>query len=916
MIIEGKPELGLQKHQQKAYKAVTDAFIHKNRASVVIPTGCGKSFISLQLMMDNKNKNMLFMAPSNAIRNQMYEYIAKYVASEEPTKTRSARTIAEECFPNLRIILYPSLLRMKDDVMNKLKPDIIFMDELHRTAADKWAPKIDELISKNPNAKILGLTATPERMDNVNVIDELFSGNIDYELTLVDAMRQGILQQPTYVKCDYALKDSLETIKDAIDNCKDSQTKKQLQEKYDKMRRIVEHADGIRELFTKNITKKDGKYIVFCKDKNHMDEMMEKAKEWFSDIDEEPEMYSVYSGEGYTKKGNEQTLQRFNSSKSSHIKLLFSVEMLNEGLHVEDISGAIMLRPTESRIIYLQQLGRVLSSDPSREKPIIFDLVNNYLKNNLDAELNQKGKTQKGQGRTDREYLEDYDYDDSQDIDIFRIQGDTKEFLELFEEAKELFGITSYLETARNIKAWIAKNGNSRPPNQHSKDPVEKRLGSALRNMKRDLIKPYLALETEEERLSFREKRPNFDEIKAIIDEIDRNNVPISLANARAIKQWIANSKKTTPPSPTSKNEEERRLGTALSTIRQNWIKPYMELKTQEEREEFEEDHPEIVEIVSIVDEIDRNNIPILLANARAIKQWIANSGDVTPPRLTAKGKEEKTLANALSTIRRNLVNPYLELETEPEREAFRKKHPETEEVVAIIQEIDHAVVPTLLLHARNIKAWMGKNQDTTIPPNQKSKDKVEKSLGQALSQIRVRLVKPYMELQTEEERKIFKKEHPETDEVIAIISEIDRNIVPPYLAAARAIHTWVKNSENPKYPVRTSEDKNEKKLGSSLSNIRTLLIKPYMSLETEAEKEKFRASHPEIDEIMDIISRLDMQCGTAKQKALAALIRKDIEKRKILDEAKALEGRYEELVSEKAKVQPSTETEVSIDES
>ncbi len=53
MIIQGKPELGLQKHQQVAYKAVTEAFNNGNKASVVIPTGCGKSFISLQLMMDN-----------------------------------------------------------------------------------------------------------------------------------------------------------------------------------------------------------------------------------------------------------------------------------------------------------------------------------------------------------------------------------------------------------------------------------------------------------------------------------------------------------------------------------------------------------------------------------------------------------------------------------------------------------------------------------------------------------------------------------------------------------------------------------------------------------------------------------------------------------------------------------------------
>lgn len=57
---------------------------------------------------------------------------------------------------------------------------------------------------------------------------------------------------------------------------------------------------------------------------------MLKAKEWFGEIDTEPEMYSVFSGEGYTEKDNKESIEKFESSKSEHIKLLFSIEMLNE----------------------------------------------------------------------------------------------------------------------------------------------------------------------------------------------------------------------------------------------------------------------------------------------------------------------------------------------------------------------------------------------------------------------------------------------------------------------------------------------------------------------------------------------------------------------------------------------------------
>ena len=450
MIIEGKPEDGLQKHQQEAYKAVQKAYEHGNSASVVIPTGCGKSFIALQLMADNKDKTMLFLAPTNAIKNQMYNYIAKYIAGEEPTGERPARMIAKEYFPHLQIRLYPTLLRVKDEQMEELNADVIIMDELHRTGADKWGEKVNTLLEKNPKAKILGLTATPERMDDKNVVDELFEGKIDYELTLVDALREGIVKSPTYVKCDYALNEYLDGIKSAIVNCKDEQTKKELQERFDKMRKIVDQAEGIPELFKNNIKSKDGKYIIFCKDKEHMDELMKNVGEWFGAIDSEPEIYSVYSGEGYNEAKNERTIKQFETSKSEHLKLLFSIEKLNEGLHVEDISGVIMARPTDSRIIYLQQLGRALSSDTSREKTIVFDLVNNYLKNNLDAEINNRTKgTSRGNSGNDGIGGID-EGSELEDIDIFRIQGESLEFLKLLEETQGIINRSDYLTNARN----------------------------------------------------------------------------------------------------------------------------------------------------------------------------------------------------------------------------------------------------------------------------------------------------------------------------------------------------------------------------------------------------------------------------------------------------------------------------------
>ena len=70
------------------------------------------------------------------------------------------------------------------------------------------------------------------------------------------------------------------------------------------------------------------------------------------------------------------------------------------------------------------------------------------------------------------------------------------------------------------------------------------------------------------------------------------------------------------------------------------------------------------------------------------------------------------------------------------------------------------------------------------------------------------------------------------------------------------------------------------------------------MILQTEEKRKEFRENHPELEEVLEIISELDMQCGTKEQKELAILIRQDLEKRKALKEAKKLEQEYEHQLS------------------
>jgi len=826
MIIAGVPKLGLQEHQQEAYNAVTKAYGTGNRASVVMPTGCGKSFIALQLMEDNRDKNLLFLAPTEAIKEQMYEYIAKYIVGEEITKGKSARKIAEEHFPNLKIMLYPSLLRAKPEVLAKLNPDIIIMDELHRTGADKWGERIDELLEMNPDAKVLGLTATPDRNDDKDVIDSLFEGDISYELTLIEAMRRRILKSPQYVKCDYALGEELEDIKEYIDNCDDLEKKKELEEKYQKMRAIVDRAEGIPELFEKNITKKDGKYIVFCKDKEHLGEIMPKMREWLKNIDAEPEMYSVYSG--YGSKTNKETIKQFETSKTEHIKLLFSVDMLNEGLHSESISGIVMLRPTESRIIYLQQLGRAMYSDSSREKPIIFDLVNNYLKNNLDRELNPKRYARKVEQRNKKENVdESEDIVEDEDIDVFRIQGETREFLELLEDLRGLVGHTSFLESAKKIKEWAEVN--SKLPTKSAKNEEEKKLGERLHDIREWLKK----------------EKEGSEEIRKIVEELDAKynerkikygSEIIQLVQIREIKEWVEANEKL--PTKSAKNEEEKNLGKLLIRIR-HWLK--------KEKEGSEEVRKIVEELDAKYNErkIKYGEEIIQLVQIREIKEWVEANGKL--PTGSAKNEEEKKLEHKLRDIRRWL----------------KEGKKGSEEVRKIVEELDakynerkikYGNELIRLVQAREIKEWAEANSKLPI---KSAKNEEEKKFGERLHNI----------------REWLKKEKEGSEEVRKIIEELDAKYNERklkygseliQLVQAREIKKWAET--NCKLPSPTAKNEEQKKLGKKLNNIREWLKK---------EKE----GSEEVKQIIEVLdskykkqAKSDSKCITAQDTGNAGI--------------------------------------------
>ena len=463
--------IDLYKHNKEAYEKIEKMFEQEDKVAIVHATGTGKSFISLKWLYENRNKKCLFLAPTYEILDQLEQHIKK-------------QGLSISDFPNLKCAIYPNFARLSTLELNNLHFDNIVLDEFHRCGAQEWGRSINTLLNNNPSAKVLGITATPIRYldDNRNMAEELFHGNIASEISLTDAISRGILPMPTYISAVYSFKEDIERIQKKIDRFENPEYKEVFQRKLNEAKRMLEKAKGLPEIFEHHIPNKSGKYIVFCRDYEHMQKMIAESQMWFSKVNPNVDIYSVYSNQG--RDLNKQNVSNFENSSNNHIKLLFSIEMLNEGVHVEDVDGVIMLRPTISPIIYLQQLGRALSVGHNAH-PIVFDIVNNINCNKsiyeVYDEVKKKVLTNTGNGG--------YNSDgDDISLDEFKIIDEMKQFsyfIEMLDTSLSRENLTKS-KCEMVVKKLIEfKNTNGRMPSRDGETEEEKSLYTAFKYYKR-----------------------------------------------------------------------------------------------------------------------------------------------------------------------------------------------------------------------------------------------------------------------------------------------------------------------------------------------------------------------------------------------------------------------------------------------
>ena len=427
----------LMPHNIEAYGKVNEDIEKNNKTAVIQPTGTGKMYIALKFLEDNKEKKAIYIAPSNAILHD----VKKNIFAEGMTM---------QDFPNLKRITYQKLVTLSDEEIEKLEADIIIVDEFHHCGAPVWGKGVERLIERNPNAKILGFSATPIRYNDGlrDMADEMFENNVASEMTLEEAIDRGILPGATYVSTLYGYEQELGKMQANIDNMKASiENRKQAQELLDELRKkLDENTQNLPELLSKHMKNKSGKYIVFCKNIDDMNEKMEQAQKMFGEVNSNIKVRGVSS----KIKETDRILTEFEQdNEEGTLKLLYAVDMISEGYHVKDLDGVVMMRPTYSPTVFTQQLGRGLTVGNDKET-VILDLVNNFDSCKIIEDLAEKMKQYKG-----REGTGEKEKRKSSRLSIF---DTTKEFREIAERITELTKIkTISLEEKIEIFERFAK---------------------------------------------------------------------------------------------------------------------------------------------------------------------------------------------------------------------------------------------------------------------------------------------------------------------------------------------------------------------------------------------------------------------------------------------------------------------------
>ena len=321
------------------------------KALVSAATGVGKTYLAA---FDSKAyKRVLFVAHREEILNQAAVSFRNVRNSEDYGFFNGD----EKCTDKSVIFASVATLGRTEYLNDRyFSPDYfsyLVIDEFHHAVNDQYKRIVEYF---KPHF-LLGLTATPERMDGRNIY-EICDYNVPYEISLSDAINKGMLTPFHY----YGIFD--DTDYSGLHMLRGRYDEKELNETY--IGNVHRH-DLIYKYYCKYGSKRA---LGFCCSRAHAEEM---AKEFCKRGIPSVAVYSNADGEF-----SEDRSVAIGKLKKGEIRVIFSVDMFNEGVDITSVDMVLFLRPTESPIIFLQQLGRGLRRSKGKEYLNVLDFIGNY----------------------------------------------------------------------------------------------------------------------------------------------------------------------------------------------------------------------------------------------------------------------------------------------------------------------------------------------------------------------------------------------------------------------------------------------------------------------------------------------------------------------------------------------------------
>lgn len=343
-------------HNECAYRAIEDGFRKHRIGAVVQATGTGKSFLIARYVVAHPDDRILVVAPTITILDEIRAAVRKKASY---------------------VIYYTfqALVRMDSTDRRALRADVVLIDEFHHFGAEAWGEAVREIMTANPEARVLGTSATPVRPEGmIDTVDMYFEGNLFYELSLPKAWYYGILPVPVLVQSAYGMNSQLDKLQKKLDASECSANhRKRIQRQLDAARLDFRVSLGASRLIRQFLPRSVRKLLVFCQDKDDLKQMIPEVTGWLEEAGMRCRIFEIHNDKN--ERENFRTLQAFRE-ESDGLHVLFSINMLIEGLHVEGVDAALFLRRTESYVVTLQQLGRCLKAG-STTRPVILDFVNN-----------------------------------------------------------------------------------------------------------------------------------------------------------------------------------------------------------------------------------------------------------------------------------------------------------------------------------------------------------------------------------------------------------------------------------------------------------------------------------------------------------------------------------------------------------